>query len=233
MKSRLLRLAIVFLAMGPLPAEAQSDDRPGVGVVRFRDGGSIMGNALDLSKLGVGLQSMLHQELTLNSGLRMVERVAINQVVDELDMGDRVDPSSAAEVGKLVGARYMIVGEYTDFGPGSFVVNARVIETETGEPLLARSSRGHLDQLYGSLVQLASEFMEDMDLPSLPSEVREERAEREVPGAAMILYAAAESASDDGDTDTARTTFAQLAAEYPDYEDVEQKLAQLPPGPNR
>ena len=56
-------------------------------------------------------------ELSQNPELRIVERERIAELTEEDGLVDQglVDPSTAAEIGRLVGARYMVMGSFTTF----------------------------------------------------------------------------------------------------------------------
>src|SRR5262245_7660699 len=87
------------------------DNRPGVAVLQFDNGGSYGQDKENFEALQVGLQQMLVTELSANPALRVVDRREINKLISEQDLGatGRVDQSTAAKLGKLVGARYMIM----------------------------------------------------------------------------------------------------------------------------
>lgn len=68
---------------------------------------------------GVGrdLAGMLTNELAATNAFQMVERARLDAILDEQDLGSsgRVDPASAAKVGKMVGAEYLVTGTVTAY----------------------------------------------------------------------------------------------------------------------
>lgn len=68
---------------------------------------------------GVGrdLAGMLTNELASTGAFQMVERNKLDAILDEQDLGasGRVSPSTAARVGKMVGAQYIVTGTVTAF----------------------------------------------------------------------------------------------------------------------
>ena len=141
----MIALALVAGLVAPGVAAAQ-DTRPGVGIFAFENGGSYGQEAEDFEALQVGLQQMLIGDLSGNSGLRLVERGQIQALLDEQDLGagGRVDASTAAQIGRLIGARYMIFGSFIDFY-GDFRLDARIIDGETGEVIKTDRARGPRD----------------------------------------------------------------------------------------
>jgi len=67
---------------------------------------------------------------------KIVERKLIDKVIAEQKyaLSDFVDLSKAASLGKLVGAKGIVIGTITELEK-TFQVNARIIQTETGEVL--------------------------------------------------------------------------------------------------
>jgi hypothetical protein len=71
---------------------------------------------------------------------RLVERGQLDQVLKELGLQQTglVDSATAIKLGKMVQAQAVLIGSVSDRGPGSAVViNARLINTETGECTVA------------------------------------------------------------------------------------------------
>jgi curli biogenesis system outer membrane secretion channel CsgG len=116
---------------------------------------------------GVGrdLAGMMTNELAATGAFQMVERNKLDAILDEQDLGasGRVTPSTAAKIGKLVGAQYIVTGTVTAFeesgGEGGGVgfrgisvggkkkesylaVDIRVVDSTTGVVAFTRSVEG-------------------------------------------------------------------------------------------
>src|SRR5881397_3428804 len=140
----LLSLGFVALpACGRLAAQARGQDtRPGVAVMPFDNGGSYGQDKENFDALQKGIAGMLISEMSANPAARVVEREAIQKLLEEQNLGasGRVDPQTAAKVGKLVGARYVVLGTFIDFY-GDFRVDVRLVNTETSEIVKTESVR--------------------------------------------------------------------------------------------
>jgi curli biogenesis system outer membrane secretion channel CsgG len=115
---------------------------------------------------GVGrdLAGMLTNEL-VSTGFQMVEREKLNAVLSEQDLGasGRIEGSTAAKIGKMIGAQYIVTGTVTAYeesgGKGGGVgfrgvrvggkkeetylaVDIRVVDTTTGVVSFTRSIEG-------------------------------------------------------------------------------------------
>ena len=210
------------------PAVAQ-DSRPGVAVLPFENGGSYGKDREEFDALRRGLAGTLIYELAQNPSLRLVDRMETQRLLDEqgLAVAERVDAATAAKIGKLVGARYMIAGMFIDLY-GDFRVDARIINVETGEILkVVRSDPKLRDrkEMYRIVQSVAERIMEDTKLPTLPAGSRPARAA--VPTDAIALYSRALLFQDRGDKAKAVEYYRKALAVFPDYAAAGEGLRRL------
>jgi outer membrane protein OmpA-like peptidoglycan-associated protein/curli biogenesis system outer membrane secretion channel CsgG len=113
--------SFILLVSMAATAVAQGAPRPRVAVLDFdyatvqSQSAAIFGTQVDLGK---GITTMLITSLVKDGTLSVVERTALDKIVTEQNFSNsnRADPSSAAQIGKLLGADYVIVGSITQFG---------------------------------------------------------------------------------------------------------------------
>ncbi len=120
--------ALLFCLLAIAPRLSQAAD--GAVAVLYFDN---QGNA-DLEPLKVGLAQMLITDLQQAGDIPVVERARIQAVLDELELGHNgmADPTTAARIGKLLGAEWLVLGSYFDL-MGTLRVDTRVVRVETGE----------------------------------------------------------------------------------------------------
>ena len=197
-----LALAVGFMA----PPVAQGQDmRPGIGVWIFEDGGSYGQDAEDFEALRGGLQQILMTELARNPAMRVVERSPLNALITEQDLGadGLVDPETAARVGRLVGAKFMVLGGFVDWF-GDFRLDARIVDCETSEIINATGLRQQREELYQLIVDLTERLTNDVRSPSLGIEEQIEEQAREIPVDALTLFSRAIFFEDRGDSERAK-----------------------------
>lgn len=135
------------------------DDRPVVAVIEFKNQTSA---AWWQNGVGRELSDMLSNELLGTGVFKVVERRKLDNVLSEQDLGasGRVSKSTAAKMGKVTGAQYLITGSVSHFeqsgskGGGisfkgislggkkktaSLGIDIRVINATTGEIEYART----------------------------------------------------------------------------------------------
>lgn len=97
----------------------------------------------ELTPLRVGLAQMLITDLQPTEGLTVVERQKLQAILDELELGHSkaIDKKTAVKVGKLIGARYILMGGYFEL-VGTLRIDARVVDVQTGEIVHAHGVNG-------------------------------------------------------------------------------------------
>lgn len=229
----LARLTALSLALGCLAAPlAAQDARPGVAVLPFENGGSLGGDKENFDALQVGIPAVLQAELARNPAMRLVDRAATQQVLGEQDLAaqGRVDAATAARIGKLVGARYMILGSFVDFY-GKFTLNARVVDVETSEILKVVSNSDpklkDKKDMYRIIQYVAEQITKDVKLPPLPAQAAQEAKAREIPTAALTYYSRALLYQDRGDKTRAAEYYRKALEAFPAYTEAEEGLRKV------
>ena len=222
----------VLLVALLLPAVAAAQDtRPGIAVMPFQNGGSYGQDKENFDALERGIAGMLISELAQNPAARVVERENIQRLLDEQNLGaeGRADAATAAKVGKLVGARYMVMGTFVDLY-GRFRVDARLVDVETSEILKVIRSDPKLEkreEMFRLLQALAERLMAESKLPPLPAEVSQAVKARNVPTEALTYYSRALLYQDRGDKAKATEYFNKAIAAFPDYAEAQEGLQKV------
>ena len=220
---------ILPLAEGALAAPARAQDtRPGIAVLPFDNGGSYGQGKEDFAALEKGIAGMLISELAQNPAARVVERDEIQKLVEEQNLGasGRVDPQTAAKIGKLVGARYVVLGTFIDFY-GDFRVDVRLVNVETSEIVKVESNRAQREHLYDIIRTVATQLMKDANLPALARPASDQRMSRQVPTEALTFYSRALLYQDRGERDKAVEMYQRAIAVFPEYTEASEGLKRL------
>jgi curli biogenesis system outer membrane secretion channel CsgG len=117
-----------------------------------------------------GVSDLLTNKLVQNGTYSVIERSRIDQILQEQNLGasGRVDPATAAQIGKILGVDVVVIGSITQYNVeekdsggslGFFGVNvdskkskatvqltARLVSTTTAEILAVAQGEGQLDQ---------------------------------------------------------------------------------------
>jgi TolB-like protein len=225
------RRSVVILALAAVlvaPALRAQDTRPGIAVLPFENGGSYGQDKENFEALQQGIPGMLISELGQNPAARVVDRDRIQTLISEQDLGKdgRVDANTAAKIGKLVGARYMITGTFVDLY-GRFRTDARIIDVETSEIIKTVKSEGKREELFKLIQGLSEKLMAETKLPPLPSQVSQAVKARNVPTEALTYYSRALLYQDRGDKTKAAEFFRKATEIFPNYAEAQEGLKKL------
>lgn len=225
----LLSLALLGAIGRELGAQGRGQDtRPGIAVLPFDNSGSYGQDKENFDALQKGIAGMLISELAANPAARVVEREEIEKLLAEQNLGasGKVTSETAAKIGKLVGARYVIAGTFIDFY-GDFRLDARLVNVETSEIVKVESDRKQRDHLFDIIRTVAARLMKDANLPPLPRQASEQRMNRQVPTEALTFYSKALLYQDRGQKDKAAEMYQRALAVFPEYAEAQQGLQRV------
>lgn len=208
--------------------------RPTVAVLYFGFGG---GDA-ELEVLRKGLAQMLISDLAAVPSVDVVERERLQAVLDEQKLGKvlKLDPATSARVGKLLGARYLVLGDY--FGLGKALrADARLVDVETGKILGSLGANGPADDFLGVEQKLAeglTKLVEVLPTPpaTQPPSPQPKPPPRPKPPARLVVktavqYAKALDLKDKGKKAEAAAQMKEVVQAQPDFELAQRDLAAL------
>lgn len=143
-----LALALAALAVAAAPARAAAPaeaPKPTVAVLYM----DYTGKDESLQVLKKGLAQMLISDLSSLETVRIVERERLQDIMEELKLGTtaKIDPATANKLGKLLGAKYIVVGGFFDLA-GTMRIDARVVEVETGRVLKSIGANDKQDAFF-------------------------------------------------------------------------------------
>jgi TolB-like protein len=233
------------------PRAAPANAGTTIGVLYF----DYAGKNAELAPLSKGLAQMLISDLAAVDTVLVVERERLQAVLDEQKLGEswkksgKLDSRTAARIGKLLGARYLVLGTYFD-AVGAFRADARLVDVETGQIVKSIGANGKAEDFI-SLEQILADGLckAVAQLPSPPGSDHAEHKDAEHGGgehgvarppvrripkpprglkaSTAVTYGKALAAADVGDRRQAQTLFKSVLAEQPDFELAQRDLDKL------
>jgi TolB-like protein len=193
----------------------------------------------ELSVLKKGLTQMLISDLAAHEKVTLVERARLQDVLAELQLAQsrKTDPETAVKIGKLLGARYIVVGGYFQV-LGQLQVTARLVEVETSKTMAGVQARGKPDDFFtleqDLSAQLGKAFTEKVAgaAEAAPEktparETKRPRKPSKLPLDQAVRYSKALDAIDKKDTETAKKELNLLVKSAPDFELATLDLATM------
>jgi TolB-like protein len=167
---------------------------------------------------------MITTEMMRNPRVIMVERDQIQRLIGEqkLALSGMIDPAAVIQVGKLLGAQYMLFGSYTD-AFSNLRIDVRVVEVQTGRLRRSFEVTDKREHLFRSVNRLTNQLFKDLDLePASPLPVTPA-----VPARAALLFSQGLGFEDQGDKQKAREMYQKALEVFPQYEDANKRLSRL------
>jgi curli biogenesis system outer membrane secretion channel CsgG len=216
--------AVAMAAVSSVAAAApvHGQELPTVAVLDFA--GLMMGDGNAAVPLGKTVSAMLVTEFSEREGMQVIERQQLNEMLREQDLAlsGRVDESSAIEVGRLLGAQYVLTGQATDI-VGNLRMDIRAVDVETSEIVAVLKVQGLTTELFELIANLADDFSEMLDLTP-PAERPEMEA---IPVPATIAFSRAVAYEDRGEVEQAIDFYEQTLEIHPSHRDAQRALERL------
>jgi len=221
MRSLVLILAASWVVGSPLAAQ---QDRATFAVLPFQNEQSFGLEPADYTALELGLAQLLASELARSSGGQVADRRRTEEAVGKRTVPPvRLDAAAAQRIGGLVGARYVVLGNFVD-AYGRIRVNARLVDASSGQFLKSVSNDDPKlqtrDQLHRAVQAVAQKILAELGLPA-PA------ASPAVPTTAVLAFSRGLSAEEAGDKATAAKQFQAALDAAPGFGDAKEAAARM------
>jgi hypothetical protein len=174
--------------------------------------------------LSRGLAELLTSDLALVRNLRLLERVQIGVLLDELKLGasNRADPGTAARVGRLLRAERMVQGVAAITENGPVRMSASVVRGD-GTVRAGAQANGQFKQLLDLEKQLVFGIATQLGIQL--TEAERQRILRQGPKnlAAFLAYSDGLDEIDRGDYRAAAASFSAAARADPSFQQAQQQ----------
>jgi TolB-like protein len=218
-------LALVALAVGPAAAQT----RPVViAVLPFEDRGSYGQDKEVFRALALGIPATLVSELSGHSELRLVDRNRVAQTLQSQDLGPnaRMDAATAAKIGKQVGARYAVTGNFADFY-GKFRLDARIVDTDNGQIVKVVSNDDPRLQDRADLFRIIQMVAHRVLAETTGQAPRGTAEPAIIPTEALSQYSLGLLYETQGDKAKAGEHYQRALSAFPDYPDAREGLQRV------
>lgn len=221
MRSFALALAACSLAVAPLAAQ---QERATFAVLPFQNEQSFGLEPETYRALESGIAQLLASELARSPGGQVADRGRTSEAVGKRTVPPtRLDAASAQRIGGLVGARYVVLGNFVD-AYGKTRVNARVVDASSGQFLKAVSNDDPRlqtrDKLHAAVQDLAGKILAELGLPA-PA------ASPPLPTSAVIAFSRGLAAEEAGDRAAAAKEFQAALDAAPSFADAKEAASRV------
>jgi TolB-like protein len=166
-----------------------------------------------LTPLGFGIADLLSSDLTRSPQLKLVDRLHTDAILRELALVDAgvTDPKSAPRVGKLMGARRLLIGSIMTARPGVVRLNARVVDVLSGTVQELTTADAPLDRIVDAEKELALLLFERLGITLTPAQRTLVDQKQTTQLAALVAYGRGVDADAHGDVVAALAAYGDAA----------------------
>ena len=177
--------------------------------------------------LGKAMSSMLITDIEANVSpkrLQLVERSQIQKILKEQNFqaSSAVDKSSSVKAGKLLGVKYLLVGDIYILND-VLVINARLTDTETGDIKFSKKQEGKLVGWLNLKTNIAKDLASAISMPFTEPTI----ADKEVNVATLTTFGNAIAAKDEGKLEKAEELINTVNEFSPDFKYLDDLKSQL------
>jgi uncharacterized protein (TIGR02145 family) len=177
--------------------------------------------------LGKAMSSMLITDIEANVSpkrLQLVERSQIQKILTEQNFqaSSAVDKSSSVKAGKLLGVKYLLVGDIYILND-VLVINARLTDTETGDIKFSKKQEGKLVGWLTLKTNIAKDLASAISMPFTEPTI----ADKEVNVATLTTFGNAIAAKDEGKLEKAEELISTVNEFSPDFKYLDDLKSQL------
>jgi TolB-like protein len=120
----------------------------------------------EYAPLARGLAELTAADLAKVKSLRVVERLKIDMLMQELKLGqtDYVDASQAPRMGRMLGSSKLVTGSVMNVGEERIRLDGAVVSTRDSSASVAEPSEGELDKFFAVQKELVFKVLGDLDV---------------------------------------------------------------------
>jgi TolB-like protein len=217
-------LALAVLATTPAAAQAKPVV---IAVLPFEDRGSYGQDKEVFRALALGIPATLVSELNGHRELRLVDRNQVAQALKRENLGPnaRVDAATAAKIGKDIGARYAVTGNFADFY-GKFRLDARIVDTESGQIVKVVSNDDPKLQDRADLYRIV-QIVAHRVLATATNNPGSSAEAENIPTEALSQYSLGLLYENQGDKAKASEHYQRALTAYPGYRDAREGVQRV------
>lgn len=174
--------------------------------------------------LSAGLAHMLTTDLALLQRFRLVERVRLGALLQELEIpSEMIDPNTAARTGRLLRASRMVLGTASIPSERQARLGGNIV-LETGELVEPLMSEGDLRDLFDLEKELAIQTAEGLGYQLTQADLQRIRDNRPASLIAFLAFSRGLMAEDLGDFGAAAAHYAEALRADPGFGEAQQRL---------
>lgn len=180
------------------------------------------------ASLSQGLAEIMITELSKVQSLKLVERQKINALIQEMQLNQSglISEVAGVEVGKLLGAHYLVFGSYMISFDKKIRVDIRIVEVETGVTVKAEEVTDKVTKLFKIIKNLNEKITKDLNI-KLSSQEKKSLNASDASLDIISLFSKGLEYEEAKKFNEAKRIYAHILDKDPDFEPANKRLMEL------
>lgn len=180
------------------------------------------------ASLSQGLAEIMITELSKIESLQLVERQKISSLMREMELSQSgiISEEFGVQVGKLLGAHFLVFGSYMISFDNKIRVDIRIVEVETGITTKAEQVTDKVTRLFEIIKKLNEKITKDLAV-KLTDEERKSLTEPEASLDAIAYFSNGLELEESKKIAEAKEMYQKALAKDPDFEPAKKRLREL------
>jgi len=226
MKKNLILTVILLFSYAPLLLASSSVEKKTLAILDFSNNSLI--DKEKHASLSQGLAEIMITELSKVQSLKLVERQKINSLIQEMQLSQSGIVSDAAgiEVGKLLGAHFLVFGSYMISFNNQIRVDIRIVEVETGVTIKAGEVTNKFSKLFEIIKELNKKITKDLDV-KLTNDEKNALMDSETSLDIISCFSDGLELEDSNRIEDAKKLYQKILDRDPDFDPAKKRLREL------
>ena len=186
-------------------------------------------NSVTYQPLSKGLAQIMITEIQNIKSIQVVERQRLRELLDELKLSQSglLSADNSVQVGKMLGARYLVFGGFMVTMNKKIRIDVRVVEVETGLTLKAGEETGKVGKVLSLVKKLSRNLLKDIQVKLSKEEERLLKKTDDVKEEALLAFSSGIEYEDKHDYKTAASFYQKAIEIDPDFNQARERLENL------
>ncbi|MCU0642769.1 MAG: CsgG/HfaB family protein [bacterium] len=221
----ILSTMLLFVLLNVAAALSQNDART-LAILDFSNNSLL--EKEKYSSLSPGIAEIMITELSNIQSIKLVERQKINSLMREMELSQSglISEDKGIQVGKLLGAQFLVMGSYmVSFGE-KIRVDMRIVEVETGLTIKAEQVTDKVKNLFGIIKKLNEKITNNLDI-KLSKQEQQALKSSEISQDVIEIFSKGLEFEKRGKVDEAKKMYYQTLKKDSNFEPAKKRLQEL------
>lgn len=180
------------------------------------------------ASLSQGLAEIMITELSKVQSLRLVERQKINSLIQEMQLSQSgiISEDAGVQVGKLLGAHFLVFGSFMISFNNQIRVDIRIVEVETGVTIKAEEVTDKVAKLFDIVKKLNEKITKDLNI-KLSKQDKESLTESNISLDVISCFSKGLEYEESNRKDEAKKMYMKTLEKDPNFELAKKRLKEL------